>query len=241
MRESGHFPDGGTMITPTPCTFLQSPASDVLDALYADDERQRGTSQGGTKPTQRAREGVTPFERFAAASHVYMAIDRPFGQLLYALIRSARPQTVVEFGTSFAISTIFLAAAVRDNGSGTVIATEFIPEKAVTATQNLTRAGLIDLIDLRVGDAIQTLQRPLPGPVDFLFLDGEKSMYVDVLKLLEPKMRRGCLIVSDNTDHRGTESYLTYVRDPSHGYVTTALHTLGGPKHDSGHEVTVRV
>lgn len=224
------------------CSLHQSPAAEVLDHLYADAERQRGESQSQSKRSPMVSKEATAFERFSAASHLYMPVDRPFGNLLYALIRAARPQTIVEFGTSFGISTIFLAAAVRDNGSsGRIVTTEFMGEKAEVARKNLTQAGLIELIDIRVGDAIQTLRDPLPGPAEFLFLDGEKSRYLDVVKLVEPRMSRGCLIASDNTDQQGAQSYLEHVRDPARGYVTSALLTAGGPKQQSGHELSVRL
>ncbi|GHC06085.1 O-methyltransferase [Cerasicoccus arenae] len=223
-------------------TLLDSPAAHVLDKLFADAEQQmakfRDAAQNQPKPEPVDQ---TPFERFSARKDLYMPIDRPFGNLMYSLIRATQARTVVEFGTSFGISTIYLAAAVRDNGAGKVITSEFIPEKAETAKKNLTDADLVDLIDFRVGDALMTLNEPLPGQVDFVFLDGEKSMYLDILKVLEPHMKSGCLISSDNTDHDGVENFLAYLHDPANGYVSTPLLTLGGSKHHSGHEVSLRL
>jgi len=221
------------------CTLLDSPAAQVLDDLYADSEQLDALPHD--HGTAAATEDFTAFERYREAKDLYMPIDRPFGHLLYALIRAARPKTIVEFGTSFGISTIYLAAAVRDNGEGKVITTEFIAEKAEKAAKNLTDAGLVDLVEFRVGDAIQTLRDPLPGPLDLLFLDGEKSMYVDVVKLLEPQMGPGCLVVSDNTDQEAASSYLAHVQAAGNGYVSASLLTTGGPKHESGHEVSVRI
>lgn len=221
------------------CTLTDPPAANVLEKLYADAEQQSAKALPAPDPAGAAQQ--TPFERFTAAKDRYMPIDRPFGNLMYALIRASRPAVVAEFGTSFGISTIFLAAAVRDNGMGKVITTEFIAEKIVTARQNLTDACLADLVEFRGGDAIQTLAEPLPGPVDFLFLDGEKSMYLDIVKLLEPRMKPGCLIVSDNTDQPGAASYLAHIRAAGSGYLSSALLTTGGPKHESGHEVSVRL
>jgi predicted O-methyltransferase YrrM len=223
------------------CTLTESPAATILERLLAAADIQHLEHQHSPKPSQEAASLDTPFERFSAAKALYMPIDRPFGNLMYALIRASRPSTIVEFGTSFGISTIFLAAAVRDNGIGKVITTEFIAEKVATARLNLTEAGLVDLIEFRAGDAIQTLQEPLPGPVDFLFLDGEKSMYLDIVKLLEPHMKPGCLVLSDNTDHEGAETYVDYMREGSNGYISASLLTAGGPKQHSGHEVSVRL
>lgn len=222
-------------------TLTSSPVANLLIKLYADAEAKRAEfEQRPLSDSQHPwRENLTPLERFTRAKDLYMPIDEPFGNLLYSLIRATGAQTVVEFGTSFGISTIYLASAVRDSGAGQVITTEFIAEKAAVAKKNLALAGLADLIDFRVGDALQTLLEPLPGPVDLLFLDGDKSMYVDVVKLLEPKMKTGCLVVSDNTDHEGAKSYLGHVRNPANGYITTPLLTPGGAKGQSGHELSV--
>ncbi|SEF63762.1 O-methyltransferase [Marinobacterium lutimaris] len=216
-----------------------SQAAKVLNELYAEAEKQR--SGAGNRLTAEAGAVLTPLERFTALKHRYMPIDRPFGNLMYSLLRASQAKTIVEFGTSFGISTIFLAAAARDNGFGKVITTEFIAEKAERARENLTRAGLVDWVEFRVGDALQTLSDPLPGPVDFLFLDGEKSLYLDMVRRVEPQMATGCLIASDNTDHQGAEPYLQYMRDPQQGYVSTPILTQGGPKAHSGHEISFRL
>ncbi len=199
-------------------SLLTAPVAQVLDDLFADAERQQAKMAGNLKVAQ--EESLTPFERFSRIKDSYMPIDRPFGNLLYSLIRSTGARTVVEFGTSFGISTIYLAAAVRDNGAGQVITSEFIEEKAAKAKDNLTRAGLADCVDFRVGDAIETLAQPLPGSVDLLFLDGDKGTYLPILQLLEPHMKPGCLVVSDNTD--------------------LPVLTTGGDKPNSGHEISLR-
>lgn len=148
---------------------------------------------------------------------------------------------MIEFGTSFGVSTIYLAAALRDNGAGKVITTEFFPEKADKARANLTEAGLADWVEFRVGDALQTLRQPLPGPIDFLFLDGDKSMYLDVMKLLEPSMKSGCLVSADNTEQEGAKPLLAYLSNPQNGYITTAVLTKGGTKDQTGHEIALRL
>jgi predicted O-methyltransferase YrrM len=132
----------------------------------------------------------------------YMAVGPEFGLLLYGLARIARVQTVVEFGTSFGVSTIFLASAVRDNGAGKVVTTEFDPEKAERAKKNLATAGLDGWVEFRVGDALQTLADP-PQEIDMIFLDGAKGLYLDVLRTLERNLRPGGIVASDNTDHEG--------------------------------------
>jgi predicted O-methyltransferase YrrM len=148
-----------------------------------------------------------------------LAVSRETGTLLYMLARSRRARTIVEFGTSFAISTLHLAAALRDNGGGRLITTEFEPSKVVRARDNLTAGGLIDLVEIREGDALQTLSVDLPETIDLLLLDGAKALYPEILSLVESRLRIGALIVADNADH--SPEYLARVRAPARGYLST--------------------
>ncbi|MGW4891655.1 O-methyltransferase [Kitasatospora sp. NPDC004240] len=144
------------------------------------------------------------------------------GSLLYVLIRALRPARVVEFGTSFGASLIWIAAALRDNGDGgTVIGSELHPVKTVRARDNLARAGLADHATVLEGDARQTLAR-IDGPVDLLLLDGWKDLYLPVLRLLEPSLRSGSLVLADNLPLL-PQDYLDHVRTPAHGYASASL------------------
>ena len=138
--------------------------------------------------------------------------------LLYMLARSTRAKAIVEFGTSFGVSTLHLAAALRDNGGGRLIGTEFEPTKIDGARASIAAAGLDDLVEIRAGDAVETLARDLPETVDLVLLDGAKGLYSTVLALLEPRLRPGALIVADNADW--SPEYLARVRDPECGYVS---------------------
>jgi predicted O-methyltransferase YrrM len=140
------------------------------------------------------------------------------GRLLYMLARSCHARGIVEFGTSFGLSTLHLAAALKDNGGGRLIGSEFEPSKVEKARANLQRAGLSELVEIRDGDALQTLARDLPQPVDLVLLDGAKPLYLKVLKLLEPALRPGALIVGDNADW--APDYLEYVRAGSGRYLS---------------------
>ena len=135
------------------------------------------------------------------------------------LARACGARTVVEFGTSFGVSTLHLAAALRDNGGGRLITTEFEPSKAARARNNLTEAGLIDLVEIREGDALQTLATDLPERIDLLLLDGAKALYPEILDRVEARLRPGALIVADNADH--SPDYLARVRSPGSGYMST--------------------
>ena len=134
------------------------------------------------------------------------------------LARSVRARTIVEFGTSFGISTLHLAAALRDNGGGRLIGSEFEPSKITRARANLHAAGLSDLVEIREGDALQTLARDLPDSIDLILLDGAKSLYSPILSLLEGRLRSGALIVADNADD--SPEYLTRVRSASGDYLS---------------------
>jgi predicted O-methyltransferase YrrM len=153
---------------------------------------------------------------------VYMPISEPGGRLLYLLARATRPATVVEFGTSFGISTTHLAAAVADNGFGHVLSTEMSPVKIAAAKANLAEAGLTDAVTILPGDAMRTLSADaVPGPIDLVFLDGWKDLCLPVLRLLEPRLSPRALVVADDViGHPNMADYLAYVRDPAHGYVT---------------------
>jgi predicted O-methyltransferase YrrM len=128
----------------------------------------------------------------------------------------------VEFGTSFGVSTIYLAVALRDGGGGQLIGTELESTKAARAQANLAAAGLADIVDIRVGDALETLRNGVGGDIDLVLLDGAFSLYLPVLKLLEPHLGQGALVIAENAiDDSG--DYLTYVRNPDNGYRTIPL------------------
>jgi predicted O-methyltransferase YrrM len=158
-------------------------------------------------------------ERADALSDFYLPVTPEAGRLLYALVRASRPTTVVEFGMSLGISAIHLAAAVRDNGHGRVVTTELSAAKVATAKTTFAEIGLDELITVLEGDALTTLPT-MSGPVDFVLLDGWKELYVPVIKLLEPRLSPGTLIVADNTGLPDTQPYVDYVRDPGNGYVS---------------------
>lgn len=147
-----------------------------------------------------------------------LAVSRETGALLYMLARSGNARTIVEFGTSFGISTLHLAAALRDNGGGRLITTEFEPSKAARARDNLTAGGVIDLVEIREGDALRTLRADLPESIDLLLLDGAKGLYPQILDLVESRLRPGALVIADNADY--SPQYLARVRSPGAGYLS---------------------
>jgi predicted O-methyltransferase YrrM len=146
----------------------------------------------------------------AMVGRMYLPVSRRDGQLLYAMGRGTGARRIVEFGTSFGISTIYLAAAARDNG-GHVVTTEIEAAKCRTAEANLARAGLADVVDVREGDALTTLTA-VEGPIDLVFLDGWKDLYLPVLELLLPAMRPGATVAADNVNFTDARPYLDRVR-----------------------------
>jgi predicted O-methyltransferase YrrM len=198
--------------------------ADDDDAMTRRYQAQRGD---GSVP-------MTPQEHADAAAQVYMPISARGGQLIYNLVRAIRPATVVEFGTSFGISTLYLAAAVRDNGSGRVISTELSKTKAAAARRTFTEVGLDELITVLEGDARETLAT-LEGPVDFVLLDGWKDLCLPVLRLLEPRIAPGTIVVADDVNLRSLQPYLDYVREPANGY-----HSVTFPVED-GMEISCRL
>jgi predicted O-methyltransferase YrrM len=161
-------------------------------------------------------------ERADVFEDFYIPISADAGRLLYALVRAIRPQTVVEFGTSFGISTIYLAAAVADNGTGHVYTTELSGKKVAAARANLEEAGVAGPVTILQGDALETLAT-VSGPVGMVLLDGWKDLCLPVLGILQPKLAAGALVAADDITHARMAPYLGFIRDPASGYVSVAF------------------
>jgi predicted O-methyltransferase YrrM len=152
-------------------------------------------------------------------------IHREQGAFLYLLARSIRAKTIVEFGTSHGLSTIYLAAAIRDNGTqGQVIGTEFVAEKMVQAQRNLEETGLARFASIREGDARQTL-RDLPHGIDLCLMDGFPPYSLEIFRLIAPRLRRGAIVVVDGTEtlREPQADFLAYLADPMNGFRYTEL------------------
>jgi predicted O-methyltransferase YrrM len=206
-------------------TLTTTPLAPLLERLFEEadaSEAELETAAAGLSDEELARlmRSRTEYrDLYARLKNMPLAVSRETGALLYMLARSAQARTIVEFGTSFGISTLHLAAALRDNGGGRLITSEFEPSKAAQARHNLTAGGLIDLVEIREGDALQTLSTDLPDRIDLLLLDGAKSLYPEILDLVESRLRPGAIIVADNADH--SPDYLAHVRSPAKGYMST--------------------
>ena len=185
-----------------------SPAMSAAVAGLSDEERSK---------LMRSKTGY--LDLYARLKDVPLPVSRETGLLLYMLARSGGARNIVEFGTSFGISTLHLAAALRDNGGGRVITTEFEPSKVARARRNLEAGGLAELVEIREGDALQTLAADLPESIDLLLLDGAKALYPEILALVESRLKPGAFVVADNADY--CPEYLAHVRSPASGYMST--------------------
>ncbi len=221
---------------------LGSPIDGLLDRLYARNDAQSDALT--TYFTTRAAEGSLDWNQFDERTNEFLrdkliALDRDKAEFCYHVCRALQARRVVEAGTSFGVSTLFLAAAVRDNrrqeGQGLnehsciVIATESEPQKANISRGHFAEAGLADLIDLREGDLRETLV-DIEGPIDFMLIDIWTPMARPALALIAPHLREGAVIICDNTVQfrDAYEDYFAFVQDPRNRLRTMTLPFEGG-------------
>jgi predicted O-methyltransferase YrrM len=205
-------------------TLTSLPLSPLLDRLFTESDASRAALQSSMEQIPADQRTAMMSSRtdyralYTRMKDAPLAVSRETGALLYMLARSMDARTIVEFGTSFGISTLHLAAALRDNGGGGLITSEFEPSKVARARANIAVGGLSDLIEIREGDALETLARDLPAQIDLVLLDGAKGLYPDILTLLEDRLRPGALVLADNADW--SPDYLARVRSPAQGYLS---------------------
>jgi predicted O-methyltransferase YrrM len=192
-------------------TLTAPPLTGLLDRLFAQADRDFSSTPPlfaalSQEDRIRLMTSATEYHSlYSALKDEALAVSRETGTLLYMLARATRARTIVEFGTSFGLSTLHLAAALRDNGGGQLITSEFEPSKAARARATF-------------GDALETLSRDLQRSIDMVLLDGAKGLYPAILDRLEPCLRPGALILADNANW--SAEYLARVRDPETGYLS---------------------
>jgi predicted O-methyltransferase YrrM len=208
-------------------TLTAAPLAPLLNRLFEEADAALPDTKAAVadlSDEERARlmRSKTDYRDFyGRMKHLPLPVSRETGALLYMLARSSGARTIVEFGTSFGISTLHLAAALRDNGGGRLITSEFEPSKAARARDNLKAGGVIDLVEIREGDALRTFSVDLPEAIDLVLLDGAKALYPEILSLVESRLKVGALIVADNADM--SPDYLKRVRSPMNGYLSVAF------------------
>jgi predicted O-methyltransferase YrrM len=218
-------------------TLTDEKARAVFERLQAQSTAQE--SELGRYFSRRAKEGNLDWKGFDAEAHGFLAdklvaLEPDKAAFCAQVIRSLRARTVVEVGTSFGASTLYLASAVRevtqaDGGAGRVIATEYEPAKAAAARANFAEAGLADWIELREGDLRETL-KDLAGPVDFVLMDIWTEMARPALERIAPHLRTGAVVIADNTSAfpGAYDDYFAFVNDPANRFTTLTLPFPGG-------------
>jgi predicted O-methyltransferase YrrM len=172
---------------------LQERVDAVLERLYAEDAAQRAA---GLPSSQRTRN-----------------VERETGRWLALLVRATNARELLEIGSSNGVSTIWLAAAARQNG-GRVTGTEILPERAAEANCNLAEAGLDAVAKVVAGDARATVAS-LSGPFDLVFIDAEKEDYVAHFEAVVGHLRPGGLILADNVTSHDLSVYQAMLRERS--------------------------
>jgi predicted O-methyltransferase YrrM len=210
-----------------------------IDALQADSAAQESAITGYFM--ERARKGDLNWDWLDAEANRFMAdkmvaLEPIKAEFCHMLCRALRATRVVEVGTSFGVSTLYLADAVRANGGGVVIGTEYEPAKAARARETFAAAGVSRLIDLREGDLRETL-KVIEGPVDFVLMDIWTEMARPALELIAPHLRPGAVVVADNTAQfrHAYRHFFEFVADPANRLRTMTL------PFDNGLEIVVKV
>src|SRR5580658_7671930 len=214
-------------------TILNDPKLESLldrlhDASDAQTEAIREHRAERDEAVDRAPEDQAALTKAFLADKLY-ALDRDKAEFCYHICRTIDARRVVEIGTSYGVSTLYLAAAVRDNvratgGSGVVIGTEYEPNKASAARRHFEQAGLSGFIDLREGDLHETL-KDVGGLVDFMLVDIWVPMARPALELVAPRLRPGTIVVCDNTEQyrAAYADYFAFLNDPANGFRTMTL------------------
>lgn len=141
---------------------------------------------------------------------VLLEVGPQTGQLINILVRSLPAPRILELGTSYGYSTIWLAEAARET-RGHVTTMELQDYKSAHAREMATKAGLADHIDFKVGDAVRMIAE-LPSGLDFVLVDLWKDLYEPCLRAFHPKLNPGAIIVADNMLRPGGEEVKRYGR-----------------------------
>ncbi len=212
--------------------FADPKLQGLIDRLQAQSQAQE--AETGAWFADRAAKGELTWGRMDEKTHRYLAdklvaLEPAKAEFCWLMCRALGARRVVEVGTSFGVSTLYLADAVRENGGGVVVGVEHEPVKCAAARANFAEAGLEDLIDLREGDLRETL-KDIEGPIDFVLLDIWTEMVVPALTLIAPKLRQGAVIVADNVEQarQGYGPFFDWLADPANRMASRTLPYPGG-------------
>jgi predicted O-methyltransferase YrrM len=226
-------------------SLSSGPVADVLQRLHREAEVADAplmqaylseATHGGTMISQFIDAETEDLEGvYHGLADNFLNVSPQFGRFLYMCARACKAKRIVEFGSSMGISAIYMATALRDMGGGHLIGTDLEPSKVERARANVAGAGLNDLVEFRVGDARETLKPGIGGDIDMVMLDGAFILYLPILRLLEPHLKPGALIIGENAFAEAA-GYLDYVRDPRNGYLSLPLSF----DPDRGNELTIK-
>ena len=150
-------------------------------------------------------------EGFEGRDKFLLPVGVDVGRVLHSLIIARKPKRILEIGTSYGYSTLFLADAAKAIGAK-VITLELADYKQEHAKEKISEAGLADHVDFRLGDAIELITAD-PGPFDFVLLDIWKSLYVPCFDAMYPKLSAEGIIAADNMYYpSGTLEYTRLYR-----------------------------
>jgi predicted O-methyltransferase YrrM len=210
-------------VTPMTFSLFTPPIADTLARLHraarGDWKHRIGVAPRYILSRSTGRDFMAANAR--ALSRTYASVTRQEGQFLYVLAHARKARQIVEFGCSYGVSTLYLAAAARDCG-GRVVTTEIDPGKIAGTRENLNAAGLAESVTVLEGDALQTLAS-FQSSIDLLFLDGAKHLYLPVLELLRGRLSDGAIVVADNVDMPSARRYVEHVRAPASGLASSTL------------------
>ena len=209
----------------------------LLASLHARSDEQLAALR--SYDAERVNEAQPPAADEAARLKAFrsdklVALDRDKAEFCYQLCRAGNARRIVEIGTSYGVSTLYLAAAVRDNAArrrrrrrGDRHRIRAREGKAARA--HFAEAGLSRFIDLREGDLRQTLKK-IDGPVDFVLMDIWIAMARPALELVAPHLRPGAIVVCDNTEQYRSAyaDYFAFLAEPANGFRTMTLPFDGG-------------
>ncbi len=214
------------------CSLHEHPVKQLLNSLHKDAARENiklirfGLLTFFDTVLKRKPSMIRQAQRM---KDLHLPISPAQGRLLYVLARSINARTIIEFGSSFGISTIYLGTAVKDNGRGKVYGTEIEPNKVIIAAKNIRTAGLERFVEIFKGDALITLKKVIK-PVDMVFLDGLKELYLPVLKILKPNIKKGGIVVADDIllFKKTLKPYVEYMKNPANGFSSATIHEKDG-------------
>jgi predicted O-methyltransferase YrrM len=158
---------------------------------------------------------LPPEEVWKRIDEFLISVGPDTARFMNTLIKAAGAKTIVELGASYGYSTIWLAEAARATG-GKVMSCDVHAGKQAYARERLQRAGLLDFVEFKLGDARQTLAA-LAGQVDFVLIDLWKDLYIACFDLCYPKLKRGAYLIADNmlfpeTTLKEAKAYREHVR-----------------------------